>query len=200
MNTTTKQTTSPKPRKTAQQKRRARIDELRNYLATAKGPDKFNMGAQRAQRELAELQAREERSNRQRVLSYTPRMSGRNYDGEKTRGQTWHVIVHSRSKYDRGVQAGLRPLVEVRVWEAARNPTAAYATIWIRADGRDGAGFGSTSGHGYHRASAAIDAAITSAGIRLAKPIDGCGDSATEEALRAIAAHLGYRRCMVVRP
>jgi hypothetical protein len=60
------------------------------------------------------------------------------------------------------------------------------------------AGWGMASGGGYHRVSAAMQAALDRAGIKLDKRIDGVGDRAMEDALRAIAAYLGYASVHVV--
>ena len=76
-----------------------------------------------------------------------------------------------------------------------------YCTIWTNAHGKpEASGHGYASGCGLHKASAALSAAIGSAGIKLAQPIAGRGDSAMDEALLAIARALGFRRCHVVRP
>jgi hypothetical protein len=48
-------------------------------------------------------------------------------------------------------------------------------------------GSGSAGGYGYHRASAAAQEAIYNAGIELSEDINGRGDSAIHEAVKAIA-------------
>ena len=53
-------------------------------------------------------------------------------------------------------------------------------------------------GYGYHKESAAIAAAIESAGISLDTDISGVGDGAIKEALSAIANALGFERLLIV--
>jgi hypothetical protein len=71
-------------------------------------------------------------------------------------------------------------------------PSVSYACVWI--NGRNPsvslAGAGRANGYGYHRASAAAMAALQDAGIILSESIDGRGDSAIEEALKAVATKL----------
>lgn len=55
-------------------------------------------------------------------------------------------------------------------------------------------GGGKASGCGYHKASAALQAAINDAGIVLSESIAGVGDSAINDALIAIAKALGFKR------
>lgn len=66
-----------------------------------------------------------------------------------------------------------------------------HASIWCHRAPCPTSGYGKASGYGYHKSSAALQAAITSAGITLTDPIDGRGDQAMEEALRAIAIAQG---------
>lgn len=93
--------------------------------------------------------------------------------------------------------------VTVRWFQSPRADGMArlYCTIWARARaGMSASGNGYASGCGYHKPSAALSEAIRSAGIKLAQPIGGWGDSAMEDALLAIARALGFRRCHVVTP
>jgi len=92
--------------------------------------------------------------------------------------------------------------VIVRWFQAPRADGMArlYCTIWTNAHGKpEASGHGYASGCGYHKPSAALAEACRSAGIKLAQPIDGRGDSVMDEALLAIAHALGFRRCHVVR-
>lgn len=75
--------------------------------------------------------------------------------------------------------------------------STSYCCFWIFyneifANGSDKAG-----GYGYHKASAAAQGAINSAGFQLSKSISGVGDGAIEEALQAIAEHLGVKNYMI---
>lgn len=91
----------------------------------------------------------------------------------------------------------------VNVSEAKKPDSWAYAGT---------TGLGQAGGYGYHKESAAVAAAISSAGIVLhGSPynragegfkkqahIGGCGDSSICSALLAIAYAAGYRDCIVV--
>lgn len=59
-------------------------------------------------------------------------------------------------------------------------------------------GHGSASGGGYHKPSAAAEAAIECAGYQLEEDFGGCGEGAMHDALLAIARHNGFTDCTVV--
>ena len=69
-----------------------------------------------------------------------------------------------------------------------------YACLWVNdiKSNIHTSGSGSAGGYGYHRPSAAAAEAIMNAGIDLSEHIDGRGESAIEEAVKAIAEALGY--------
>lgn len=71
-----------------------------------------------------------------------------------------------------------------------------YACLWVHHPDNYCSGSGSAGGYGYHRPSAAAQEAITAAGIQLDERIDGRGDSATHDAVLAIAKKL-YPRSKV---
>jgi len=73
-----------------------------------------------------------------------------------------------------------------------------YCVVWIDSD-KPARGYGKAGGGGYHKRSAAMGNALTRAGVTLSKPIYGCGDSAMDEALLALARHMGVARPLVVR-
>lgn len=73
-----------------------------------------------------------------------------------------------------------------------------YCVVWIWSD-RPARGCGKAGGGGYHKHSAALGEALSRAGVTLSKPIDGCGASAMNEALLALARHMGVTRPLVVR-
>ena len=81
------------------------------------------------------------------------------------------------------------------VWAELRlyaTPSRHYACFWLF--GRDNGclcGGAYAGGYGYHRASAAADAAIKRTGITLSDSISGRGDSAIRDALKAIGAACG---------
>lgn len=92
-------------------------------------------------------------------------------------------------------------IIDCRVYMARHSDGASpqYCNIWIN-DTRSSTntahryarGVGKASGYGYDKSSAAISAAIDDAGITLSKRIDGVGESASFEAICAIAEALGY--------
>lgn len=81
-----------------------------------------------------------------------------------------------------------------------------YCALWVHATGVcHTSGKGTASGYGYHKTSAAIDAALTSAGIELfdsktgnATHIDGVGDSAIEDAFIAIGKACGLDSVLIL--
>jgi hypothetical protein len=91
--------------------------------------------------------------------------------------------------------------VTARWWTSRRADGAGrvWCTLWTSDARRARNGHGSATGCGYHKTSAALQAAIDSAGISLAAPIDGRGDSAIEDAMLAIADALGYETATIVR-
>lgn len=73
--------------------------------------------------------------------------------------------------------------------------TVMRCTLWISGKGAYGHGQGEAGGGGYHKASAALEAAIADAGIALSRRIGGYGDQAMIDACEAIArAVTGKRR------
>lgn len=70
----------------------------------------------------------------------------------------------------------------------------AYACVWIHGKAY-ARGTGKASGYGYHKASAALAAAIQDAGIKLSHSVSGVGDRVMTDACEAIArAVTGKRR------
>jgi len=66
-----------------------------------------------------------------------------------------------------------------------------YACLWVNYKEVHISGGGKAGGYGYHRASAAAQVAINNAGIVLSQDIDGRGEGAIQDALKAIARALG---------
>lgn len=123
--------------------------------------------------------------------------NGRNLDWRKERTKTFVVVV-----WDAELGEIVTPIV-VRVWMSRRSDASVnHASIWIR--GRRTAektmislsGRGQAGGHGYCRMSAAVDEAISSAGVTLGYDIHGVGEEAVTEALLAIANAVGYGDCV----
>lgn len=90
--------------------------------------------------------------------------------------------------------AAPRELAAVRFYMARRSDGASpvYCSVWLHHSVHDTAGHGRATGYGYHKRSAALQAALDSAGVKLAQAIDGRGDSAMRDALLAIGRAMGY--------
>jgi len=88
--------------------------------------------------------------------------------------------------------------VEVRI---CGTDAVTYCNLWAHT--RDcrifTRGQGKASGYGYHRESAAINDAATSAGFEFERDFDGCGDNPINHAIRAIAKKLGWNTGQVMR-
>lgn len=124
--------------------------------------------------------------------------NGRNYSDKKEQINEKRVVVFNPAKRKPesayASDSGFSEPITARWW-MGRSPASSvvYCSIWISTlSGRYLAGHGSAGGGGYHKESAALEEAISSAGIKLAGHIGGCGDSAMEHALRAIARAAGY--------
>ena len=94
------------------------------------------------------------------------------------------------------VLSGNKEVIRVKLFMGrSRNASAVYCNFFI-IGGASGAG--SASGYGYDKQSAAVSAAIESAGIELSEDIGGVGPSAIREALGAIMKALGYQDNIIV--
>jgi len=78
-----------------------------------------------------------------------------------------------------------------------RTKSSSYCCLWVMGKDHYGRGYGLADGHGYHKDSAALGCAIRDADIALSDPIDGYGDGAIREAIKAIADAIGVERCYV---
>lgn len=76
----------------------------------------------------------------------------------------------------------------------SRNALTVHCNLWAsdHSGERRTSGYGAAGGGGYHKESAALDAAIKSAGISLSERINGVGEMAMQDALTAIVRELGY--------
>lgn len=131
-------------------------------------------------------------------------------------------------------KGGTEELVTVR-WYMSRASSASvvYCCIWVHGKPFRVSGRGSAGGHGYHKSSAALQDAITSAGIKLVGSlyqgtkatyeqierqedgsykrvlhkqdfkkecfIDGCSDTASADAIRAICEALGHKKIYICK-
>ena len=115
------------------------------------------------------------------TLSRAARSNGKNLSRQKEMVSAMSAVA--------AVNGKMREVVVAR-WYMARKSDGAppvYASIWVYGAGFDISGSGRATGYGYHKASAALSSAIDSAGITLSERIDGCGDGAVRDALKAIA-------------
>lgn len=72
--------------------------------------------------------------------------------------------------------------------------STAYACLWVNSNDTHISGGGKAGGYGYHKASAAMQAALDDVGVQLSESIAGRGESAMIDALVATARALGYRK------
>ena len=114
--------------------------------------------------------------------------NARNLSGDKETVATYNAVAYDRT------HDIIRTYVTAHVYVSRSTGYSGnvLASVWVCSPTLpDTSGHGKATGCGYHKASAAIQAAITSAGITLSEDIDGRGDSATETALRAVAIAAG---------
>ncbi len=67
---------------------------------------------------------------------------------------------------------------------------SAKANVWI-----SGGAF--AGGYGYHRGSQALESALDDAGVKLSEAIGGRGDTAIDDALKAVGVALGYKKAFI---
>lgn len=124
---------------------------------------------------------------------------------------------------------GIKELVTVRWYMGrASSASVVYCCIWVHGQSFWISGKGQAGGYGYHKSSAAFQDAITSAGIKLVGSpyhgtkvvyekwdgekrvqrkqdfkrecsIAGCGDTASEDAIKAICEALGYKKIYICK-
>ncbi len=131
---------------------------------------------------------------KQAILSITKQDNGKNYGGEKETVCRYSLVVLQ----DDGT---LGEVVNVVVYMGrSRTASKVYASVWLGCYERSvhTSGTGSAGGYGYHKESAAVGKAFTSAGIELAEDIRGRGTRAIYDALEAVAEHLGYKTFVIV--
>lgn len=136
--------------------------------------------------------------------------NARNYGGEKELTERWQLVAfdareHRRWNADRPNDGrptdrdshGFRTVVDARCWMGrSGSASTVYAAVWIRTrDGRHLSGRGTAGGGGYHKESAAVDAALRSAGVTGLPGFGGAGEGPVVRALHAVADAAGYRRC-----
>lgn len=87
------------------------------------------------------------------------------------------------------------PLVVARIYWPA---DVAYCVAWVYGDDSHGRGCGRADGGGYHKESAALDSALSDAGVVLSEPVHGRGHSAMRDAVEAVARAIAGRRKILV--
>ena len=115
------------------------------------------------------------------TLPRAARSNGTNLSGQKEMVSAMSAVALIDGK--------MREVVVARWYKARKSAVASpvYASIWTYGAGFDISGHGRATGYGYHKASAALSAAIDSAGIVLSEPIAGVCDGASRRALEALA-------------
>ena len=120
--------------------------------------------------------------------------NARNYWQEKELVNRLQVVAKVGDEYETPIDA--------RFWMGrSRSASVVYCSIWVHGrinDYKDWSGRGTAGGGGYHKESAALDAAIRSAGIVMDSHFGGCGEGAMRHALTAIAVALGYEDFTIV--
>jgi hypothetical protein len=114
-----------------------------------------------------------------------------NYSGKKELIEAMSIVVSAPDKR-------LHEVCTARWWMGrSKEASVIYASLWVRRPrtvDKEGnlesnscwwSGTGSAGGYGYHKVSAALDEAISSAGITLSRSVSGTGEC--EQALMAIA-------------
>ena len=104
--------------------------------------------------------------------------------------------THRREKHFAGEYIAVRLdtgacIVSLREYSSSTGGSNSCC-VWIadRESGTYASGSGTAGGYGYHRPSAAAHQAIRAAGFTLRDDIDGFGESATRDAVAAIARHV----------
>jgi len=146
-----------------------------------------------------------------------PNLSAR-HDYNKPVIQEWSIVALHKGELKTVLRAECR-------MSASRTASVVYANLWVSGP-KETSGHGKAGGYGYHKTSAAINDAITCAGIELygspyahngmiprmatqsGKPepenlkercnIQGVGDRAINSALMAIARAAGYRGKLII--
>lgn len=126
-----------------------------------------------------------------------PQYNGYQFDG-KEKIRSFNVVAIKNGKFHHPITV---------CWYASRYGDGAspvYCSIWAYASTLKGgcincSGKGKATGYGYDKFSAALGAAIESAGIELSDDINGRGESAITEALETITRKLGFRKFTIVR-
>ena len=132
------------------------------------------------------------------ILPSQPVHNGKNYGGDKEMIAALSCIAYYKGEI-------LEPVILRLYIGRSRSAHTVYAAIWCNErNAKTGeyvsaCGHGKAGGYGYCKQSAAADDAIRNAGIALSESISGVGQRAVEDAMRAIARAMGYRKLAIVR-
>ena len=134
--------------------------------------------------------------------------NAKNHSGKKE-------LVSSRTLLTVLPDGEIKELAEIRCWMGrSASASTVYASVWVHSPEFWISGTGQAGGYGYHKESAAISEALTSAGIKLfgspyhgPREVDmtkeaymhGVGDAAIDLALLAIGAAMGHKEFHVVK-
>lgn len=119
--------------------------------------------------------------------------NAKNLSGVKETVNSLRVITVAPKGHWRAGEL-VSPVSAVFYMGRSLSASTVYCSLWVHtADGRSISGHGPACGWGYHKESAALQAAISSAGIKLSQYIHGVGENAMRDALLAITKAAGYR-------
>lgn len=111
--------------------------------------------------------------------------NARNYSQQKELTGLVRIVAYARGEFAEPV--------DIRFYMGrGSNASRVYCSVWLRGRGTECSGRGMAGGGGYHKPSAALSAALNSAGVILDEAIDGSGGSATRAAAEALARALGF--------
>lgn len=116
-----------------------------------------------------------------------PIRNGRDLSRTKVQRGSWALVVQSKGR--------LVCPVRVWTWESRRGDGVGpvYATMRAAKGPTSLAGYGSATGYGYCKESAAIEKAFRSAGLTDFDDFAGCGIAAAESAMLGLCRSLGFR-------
>ena len=101
----------------------------------------------------------------------------------------------------RDAQGNQHTWIDARLYMGrSSGASVVYCIVWMHPTNgaRYSTGYGKATGGNYHKASAALDSAFERAGIVLSAPIDGRGEGAMRDAIRAVGCAIGAPDCAVL--
>lgn len=114
-----------------------------------------------------------------------PQENGKHYGGNKEMISAYNVVTISKGEIKSPV------IVRCYMGKSSR-ASVVYASVWC--NGKVWcAGHGSAGGYGYHKESAAVQAAFESAGFSFNHDFGGAGEYEMKDAMKAAARAIGFR-------